>query len=96
MTKQIILGILKGCQAEVQSKFSAQIKAIFGSYARGEQQSASDLDILVEFSQDADLFDLVGLSDFLEQKLSCPVDVVPIGSVREEIKARVLSEALYL
>jgi len=52
--------------------------------------------MLVDFDAGADLFDFVGLSDFLEEMLSCSVDVVPIRSIREEIKAQILSEAIYI
>jgi predicted nucleotidyltransferase len=96
MTKKTILEILERLQAEVQDKFKAEVKGIFGSYVRGDQSSSSDLDILVEFGPDADLFDFVALSDFLEGKLNCPVDLVPISSIREEIKADILKEAVYL
>ena len=34
-----------------------------------EQQEASDIDVLVEFAEGADMFDLIGLGLFLEEKL---------------------------
>lgn len=96
MTKQTILEVLASLQPEVRDKFRAELKGFFGSYARGDESSGSDLDVLVEFGPEADLLDFVGLSDFLEEKLDCTVDLVPIGSLREEIRADVLREAVYL
>ncbi len=96
MTKEVILKKLVVLQSDVQQRFRARLKGIFGSYVRGEQNSASDVDVLVEFEPGADLFDYVALSDFLEEKLNCRVDLVPIGSLREEIKDDVLKEAIYL
>lgn len=96
MTKQSILENLKSLRPVVRNRFRADIKGIFGSYARGEQNAGSDLDMLVDFDAGADLFDFVGLSDFLEEKLKCSVDLVPIRSIRQEIKTAILREAIYI
>ena len=95
-TKREMLDKLRQLCSEAQKRFHAQIKGIFGSYARGEQHSDSDLDVLVEFAAEADLFDFVGLSNFLEEKLNRKIDVVPFGSVRDEIKSDILKETDYL
>ena len=59
-------------------------------------KSTSDIDILVEFTKGADLFNFVGLSLFLEDHLKHKVDVVPIDSLRQELKAQILKQAVYL
>ncbi len=46
--------------------------------------------MLVKFYKGATLFELVGLSIFLEEELGVKVDVVPYDAVREEIRKRVL------
>ncbi len=84
-----ILGSLK---AEARERFKAEIKGIFGSYARGEEKASSDLDILVEFDKDANLLHLTGLADFLEERLHLKVDIVPESALRKEIKDAVLRE----
>ncbi len=81
---------------EIRKQFKAEIKAIFGSYARGDNHPDSDLDLLVDLDDGADLFDLVGLQQFLEDKLGCGVDVVPRDSLRKELRASVFSDAIYL
>jgi predicted nucleotidyltransferase len=96
MKKDDILKILGNVKGEVEQDYKAKIIGIFGSYARGDERAESDVDILVDFAEDASLFDLVGLSLFLEEKLNCKVDIVPRGSLREEIKSYVLQEAAYL
>ncbi len=45
----------------------------------------SDIDVLVDFQEDADLLDLVGLGLFLEERLGRRVDVVPRKALRKEI-----------
>ena len=78
----------------VKNKYRANIIGLFGSYVRGEAKSSSDIDILVEFDKDADLFDLVGLSLFLEEKFSIKVDVVPRDALKPELKKIILNEVV--
>ncbi len=87
---------LKGLQGPARDQYHVELRAVFGSEVRGQARPGSDVDVLVEFDQKADLFDYVGLAEFLEEALGRPVDVVPIGSIRAELKERILSEAVYL
>lgn len=96
MKKEEIINILRETRDDVKQKYKAEIKGIFGSYARGEEKRDSDVDILVTFFEGATLFNFVGLADFLEEKLNAKVDIVPIDTVRTEIKKQVLKEAIYL
>jgi predicted nucleotidyltransferase len=79
---------------EARKRYKAEIRSIFGSYVRGEQKGASDLDVLVEFDEGANLLDLVGLSNLIEERLNISVDVVPESALRTEIRDRVLKEKL--
>jgi len=63
---------------------------------REGQKRKSDVDVLVDFEEGADLFDLVGLALYLEKKLRKKVDVVPKRALRKEIKSSVLREAVPL
>lgn len=81
---------------EIRSQYKAEIKAVFGSYARGDFHADSDLDLLVDVDAGATLLDLVGLQQFLEDRLGCKVDVVTRRSLREELRAAVFSEVIYL
>lgn len=96
MQKENILRKLHELQQEIQECYKAEVKGIFGSYAREEETSQSDIDVLVDFKKGADLLDLTGLSLFLEEKLKHKVDIVPLDSLREEIRENVLKEAIYL
>jgi len=93
---QTLIDKLKIVAGEVQRRYRAEILGIFGSYVRGEERETSDLDVLVRFAKGATLFDLVGVADFLEEILGIRVDVVPVDGVREEIRDRILREAVYL
>jgi predicted nucleotidyltransferase len=81
---------------ELEERFKVKEIGIFGSTIRGERRQTSDIDLLVDFKDEADLFDLMGLGLFLEEKLNQRVDVVPKRAIREEIKDRVLKEVVYL
>lgn len=81
---------------EIRRKYRAEIKGIFGSYARGDFHADSDLDLLVDFDEGASLFDLVGLQQFLEEKLECKVDLVSRRSLREELRTSILNEMISL
>ena len=76
-----------------------QVKTIgfFGSYARGEQNRNSDIDILVEFLDDSsiDLFDFIELEDFLSRKLRIKVDLATKKALKPLIKDEILKETIY-
>ena len=61
--------------------------ALVGSVARGDDTDGSDYDFLVDFEDDADLFDMAGLQVALEDLLGQPVDVVDSAAVRESYLA---------
>jgi hypothetical protein len=88
------LGISSEVWKAERKEYKAEIIGLFGSYARGEQKRSSDLDILVKFLEGATLFDLVGLADFLEEKLNVKVDIVSERAIRQEIKEQILKEVV--
>jgi predicted nucleotidyltransferase len=55
---------------------------VFGSVARGEDVSGSDIDLLVRFEPDADVFDMAALVAELEDLTALHVDVVSEGGLR--------------
>lgn len=57
--------------------------AVFGSVARGDETSTSDIDFLVEFEPGRSLFDLLHLTEDLEALLGVPVDVVSAGGLKD-------------
>jgi predicted nucleotidyltransferase len=81
---------------DIRRQYKAQIKAVFGSYARGDFHADSDLDLLVDFDDGANLFDMIGLQHFLEDKLGCKVDLGAEDSLRKELQESVFSEAICL
>ncbi len=93
--KEEILKTLKKFKQEVKKKYKVRELGLFGSYINEKQKESSDIDILVEFDEKADLFDLIRLSLFLEEKLNKKVDIVPKSALREEIKENILQKVIY-
>ncbi|MBI2560654.1 MAG: nucleotidyltransferase family protein [Planctomycetes bacterium] len=95
-TKEKILKTLRALKQEIIAGYKVKEIGVFGSLIRGELSETSDIDVLVDFEEDADLFDLVGLALFLEEKLNQKVDVVPKRALRKELKESVLKEVVSL
>lgn len=93
---QEILHTLASVKSQLRSAFKVQEIGVFGSVIRGEQNESSDIDVLVGLDGDADLLDLIGLSQFLEECLHHKVDVVPRNALRPELREQVLREVKYL
>ena len=91
-----IIRALADLSAELRGRFKVKKIGLFGSYARQAQRPDSDIDLLVDFSDDADLFDLVELKYFLEERLGNRVDIVPERALRDELRQAVLADVSYV
>lgn len=80
----------------VVTEHHARSPRIFGSTARGEDEPGSDLDLLVDFTDEATLFDEVGLRIELTDLLGIPVDVTAEDTLRGDFGRRILAEAIPL
>lgn len=96
LTKEIILSTLKSLKDELKARYKVNQIGLFGSYVSDSQEESSDIDILVEFNEDADLFDLVRLSRYLEEIFGKKVEVVSKASLKKEIKQYILDEVVYV
>jgi len=94
MKLEKIKEILKKHKKELQENFKVKNMGIFGSYVRGEQREASDVDILVEFYETPDLLKFIELERYLEEILGVKVDLVRKQAIREELRERILKEVV--
>ena len=65
---------LKACKDQLTKNFGVTSMLLFGSVARNEQKESSDVDVFVDMKPN--LLLLVGVKQFLEEKLGCSVDVI--------------------
>lgn len=79
-----IIGILK--------KYGVVKAGIFGSYAKGEDNKRSDIDLLIETPADFSLLDFVGLKLELEKAVKRKVDLVDYRTIKERLKSIILKE----
>ena len=91
-----VLKELRELKQEIRANFKVKEIGVFGSWIRGEQGPSSDIDILVDFDDDADLFHLLGLAQLLEERLHRRVDVIPKRALRQELRESVLREVATL
>ena len=89
-----ILVRLRELKPQILQRFRAKEIQLFGSSVRREQDPGSDIDILVDFEDVADLFDLTGFAIFLENEFQQKVDVVSKRALREELQESILNEAV--
>lgn len=81
---------------KLAAKHGAYNVRVFGSVARGESDSSSDVDFLVEMEPGRSLLDLGGLLMELQTLLGCQVDIVTDKGLRSRIRERILTEAIPL
>lgn len=91
--KQDILKALSLNEAKIKG-FGVRTLSLFGSSARGEDTSASDLDFVVEFEKKS--FDsYMDLKFFLEELFDRPVDLVLADGIKLRLRAAILREAIH-
>ncbi len=88
-----ILKTLTTNEAKIRG-FGVQRLSLFGSSARGDDTSGSDLDFVVEFEKKS--FDsYMDLKLFLEELFDRPVDLVLADGIKPRLRAAILREAIH-
>ena len=95
MNREEILERLASHRKDVEA-FGVKSLALFGSVARGEARSESDLDLLVDFEGPATFDQFMELKFFLEELLECQVDLVTRKALKPRLQQYVEKEALYV
>jgi predicted nucleotidyltransferase len=82
-TLQTILKILRQHKPELQKKYPIGKLGVFGSYARGDANEKSDIDIAVEITGPMGL-SFVAMANEIEDLLGKKTDVVPLRSIKTQ------------
>lgn len=96
MKQDVVLKILKQKNAELTKRFGVKSLFLFGSVARDETTSSSDVDLLVEFNRPVGYFGLFALHEYLEKLLGCPVDLGTPDSLKSYMRERVMGELIHV
>jgi len=90
MNKRIEMIKLKALP--ILKKYGVTKAGIFGSYARGDYKSNSDIDILIEFN--GSLLTLIEIEMKLKERLRKKVDLLTYNGINHLLKERILKEEI--
>lgn len=81
---------------DIAQRYGVKRVALFGSYARGEANPYSDIDLRIDKGQLKGLFQLAGFYLDLEEKFNIHVDVITTESLNEKFLKRISGEEIIL
>ena len=94
-TREEYLNDIKQFKKEFANKFGILSIGIFGSVARNEHQSDSDLDVFVEL-QEPDFFIMSDIKERLEQICNCKIDLLRLRkNLRPLLLKRIEQDGIY-
>ena len=94
-TLQTIIEKLQKHKPELLKKYPISRIGVFGSYARGEANNESDIDIAVDISGPMGL-NFIAMADEIEELFGIKTDVVPIRSVKPKYMHNIEKDIVYV
>ena len=96
MNREEIIARLRENEGELRQRGVAHA-ALFGSRARGDQQSESDTDILIEIDPAAPvgLYEYVRIKEYIASLFDGPVDVVDREGLKPYVRPAATVDAIY-
>lgn len=76
---------IKKVASPILKRHGVEFAGVFGSYARGEANEKSDVDLLVRLSEPLSLIELVGLERELSEALGIKTEVITEKSLHRYI-----------
>jgi predicted nucleotidyltransferase len=89
MDRTRLIALLRQHAPVLAQRFGAREVALFGSAARDELRSDSDVDILVGFDRPPTFDTYFGTKDYLESVLGRPVDLVTPAGLKPRARQHV-------
>lgn len=96
MARTLDLDEIRNTVTELGEQYGAERIYLFGSYARGEANPFSDIDLRIDKGRIRGLFALSGLRLALEERLGTKVDLLTTSSLDEQFLDRIRSEEVLL
>ncbi|MDY0213502.1 MAG: nucleotidyltransferase domain-containing protein [Desulfuromonadaceae bacterium] len=96
MNRETLLRKLREYKLRNAEKYGIEQLGIFGSYARGQSHSASDVDIVIKIKT-PNPYIMVHIKADLEQDLNLPVDVIRMrDTMNPFLKKQIEKDAVYV
>ena len=98
LSKNHIISFLEENKKYFFENYSITKIGIFGSYAAGNQNEKSDLDIIVEFSEGTNnLFEIKqSIRNYIQNNLHIKVDICREKYIKSIFKDKILKSAYYI
>ncbi len=94
--KNNLLGEYKELINKIAAKHGVRSIRVFGSFARGEETVASDIDLLVELEPKRSLLDMISMKYEIEDLTGRKVDVVTAKGISPYLVEQITKEAVPL
>jgi len=94
LNKQKIIRLINQNIEELKQRYPIKSIALYGSYARGEQDSSSDIDLLVDFTQPIGM-EIIDLTLDMEKILNSKVDIVTYNAIKNRLFKYIKNELVY-
>ena len=94
MRRDDVLQVLEKHLPELRERFSVTSLRVFGSVARDDAASGSDVDVLVDFEETPSLFKFLRLRGFLEDLLGNKVDLIAESGLKDRVRPYVERDAI--
>ncbi len=95
-TKERVLSLIQARQGHIRT-FGVRRLGLFGSFARGQQDRDSDIDVLVEFEPGRKTFDnFIQLAFFLEELFERRVELVTTEALSPYLGPHIMREVEYV
>jgi uncharacterized protein len=93
MKPSVALNTHRSAIRDIVKAHRASNARVFGSVLRGEDVEGSDLDILIDLTDDTSLMDVAAIKVEMEKLLGVRVDVLSPGALPDKFRGEVLAEA---
>jgi hypothetical protein len=96
MNRRSVVKTLRLHEPELRASGIVHLR-LFGSVARGEESSRSDVDLMADLdrSKRLSLVGMAHLENRLSDLLGVKVDLSPAGTMKETVRARAVREAIH-
>ncbi len=91
-TPSLSLNDIKTIAIPILKKYGVKKAGLFGSFARGEARNDSDIDLLIEFSDEKMAYKIVDLHIELEEVFKRKVDLVSYKWIDPHLSQRILAD----